>query len=120
MWKELEPPKRILPPGVVTLEKSGKFRFGANAVRQWHLDKFKAVKLLTDNDAPELLALQLCSEIVPKSISLRKNRSLMDFSARWIFGELDVKPGRYFARKDGGIIVIDFSKRLNEEDLKNL
>ena len=120
MWKELEPPERVLPPGVVTLEKSGKFRFGANTVRQWRLDKFAAIKLLVDDDAPNLLALQLCEKKVPKSISLRANRSIMDFSARWIFSKLDIKPGRYFARKDGGIIVIDTSKRLSEKDLKNL
>ena len=120
MWREIEPPERILPPGVVTLEKSGKFRFGANTVRQWRLDKFEAVKLLVDDDAPGLLALQLCEKKAPKSISLRANRSIIDFSARWIFSRLDVKPGRYFGRKDGGIIVIDFSKRLTEEDLKNL
>ena len=119
MWKEIKPPRRILPAGIVTIDKFGKFRFGTKAVKQWHLDK-KAVKLLTDDAAPTLLALQLCDEMSPNSIRLRKIHGIIDFSARWIFSKLNIEPGRYFARKDGGIIVIDFSKPLNEENLNKL
>ena len=120
MWKELKPPQRILPLGVITVEAQGKFRFGSKDVKTWRLDKYQAVKVMQDDTARDLIAFQLCPEETDRSIRLRHNRTIVDFSARWLIHKLNIEPGRYLARKESGLIVVDLSRKLKPEELEEI
>ena len=84
-------------------------RFGAKDVRQWKLHRYKAVKVLRDTTTPSLIAFQLCVNKVDKSIKLRHARSSVDFSAAWLTTEVGMKAGRYMAKKDKDLIIVDVS-----------
>ena len=120
MWRELEPPQRVLPAGIITVDDRGKVRFGAKDVRQWGLHRYNAVKVSQDTVTPSLIAFQLCVNKVSKSIKLRHTESSADFSAAWLAAAVGIKAGRYMAKKDKDLIIVDFSYPLTDEQVDDM
>lgn len=117
MWKELKPVQRVLPSGIITVDKRGKIRFGARDIRQWRLRQYKTLKVLQDTVTPSLIAFQLHIEEIPEGVKLRHMNGTTDCSVAWLARKLKIKAGRYMARKDGGLIIVDFSQRVKLDDI---
>ena len=116
MWKELEVPKRQLPVGVITVEY-GRMRFATKTVNAWHLDRYNYVKILQEEDNPQLIAFQLLEKHAPKTIPIRHSTKIARIAAAWLIHDLNIKFGRYSARKDKNLIIVDFSRLLTDKQV---